>query len=99
MASSAARDHPGFVPDEYLAGLTGEDLHSPGANPAILGSELCTAGMWRRADGGYRVLDWPAVQASIDHVRELRTVDKPARNRERQAMKKLQDRADARPPG
>jgi hypothetical protein len=77
MASSAARDHPGFVPDEYLAGLTGEDLHSPGANPAILASELCTAGMWRRADGGYRVLDWPAVQASIDHERELRTVDKP----------------------
>ena len=74
--SSAALDHPGFVPDEYLASLTGEDLHSPGANPAILATELCTAGMWRQADGGYRVLDWPAVQASIDHVRELRTVDK-----------------------
>jgi hypothetical protein len=85
MASSAARDHPGFVPDEYLAGLTGEDLHSTGADPAILAAELCTAGMWRRTNDGYRVLDWPAVQASIDHVRELRAVDRraPARNRER----------------
>jgi hypothetical protein len=37
--------------------------------------------MWRRTDGGYRVLDWPAVQASIDYERELRTVDKRVRNR------------------
>ena len=87
IASSAARDHPGFVPNEYLADLTGEGLDSPGANPAILATELCTANMWRRADGGYRVLDWPAVQASIEHVRELRTVDKPARNRETRAVK------------
>jgi hypothetical protein len=78
---SAALDHPGFVPDEYLAGLTGEDVHSPGASPAVLVTELCSAGMWRRTDGGYRVLDWPTVQASINHVRELRTVDKPVRNR------------------
>gem|GEM_PF-3331631 len=76
---SAALDHPGLVPDEYLAGLTGEDLPSPGA---ILAAELCTAGVWRRTDGGYRVLDWPAVHASIEHVRELRAVDKSARNRE-----------------
>ena len=87
MASSAARDHPGFVPDEYLANLTGEELDSPGTNPAMLATELCTADMWRRIDGGYRVLDWPAVQASIEHVRELRTVDKPARNRETRAVK------------
>jgi hypothetical protein len=84
MASSAALDHPGFVPDELLPSFTGEDLHSPGADPVILATELCTADMWRRTDGGYRVLDWPAVQACIDHVRELRTVDKraPARKRE-----------------
>jgi hypothetical protein len=81
--SSAVLDHPGFVPDEYVAGLTVEDLHSPGTDPAVLAAELCSDGMWRRADGGYRVLDWPAVQGSIDHVRELRTVDKPAENRER----------------
>lgn len=79
--SSAALDHPGFVPDEYVADLTGEDLHSPDGNPAVLATELCSDGMWRRTDGGYRVLDWPVVQASIDHVRELRMVDKPARSR------------------
>jgi len=80
---SAARDHPGFVPDEYLASLTGEDLHSPGADPAFLATELRTARMWRRIDGGYRVLDWPAVQACIDHMRELRAVDKRAPVRKR----------------
>jgi hypothetical protein len=81
--NSAVRDYPGFVPDEYVASLTVEDLHSPGTDSAVLAAELCADGIWRRTDGGYRVLDWPAVQASIDHVRELRTVDKPARNRER----------------
>ena len=81
--SSAVRDYPGFVPDEYVASLTVEDLHSPGTDSAVLAAELCADGIWRRTDGGYRVLDWPAVQACIDHVRELRTVDKPARNRER----------------
>jgi hypothetical protein len=81
--NSAVRDHPGFVPDEYVASLTVEDLHSPGTDSAVLATELCSDGMWRRTGGGYRVLDWPAVQGSIDHVRELRTVDQPARNRER----------------
>ena len=79
--SSATRDHPGFVPDEYVASLTVEDLHSPCTDPAALAAELCDNGMWRRTDGGYRILDWPAVQAAIGHVRELRAVDKPARNR------------------
>ena len=83
--SSAVLDHPGFVPDEYVASLTVEDLHSPGRDPVILAAELCADCIWRRTDGGYRVLDWPAVQASIDHVRELRTVDKPARNRRERA--------------
>jgi hypothetical protein len=86
-AHSADRDQPGFVPAEYLASLTGQDLHSPAADPAALAAELCSAGMWRRVDGGYRVLDWPAVQMSVDHVRELRTVDKrpPARHRQHHA--------------
>jgi hypothetical protein len=83
-ASSAADDHPGFVPGDYLAGLTGQDLHSPGADPAILAAELCAVGLWRRTRGGYRVLDWPAVQACINHVRELRAVDKRAPARQRQ---------------
>jgi len=80
---SAARRQPGFVPDEHLASLTGQDLDSPGANPAILAAELCAARMWRRTAGGYRVLDWPAVQASIEHLRELRAVDRRAPDRRR----------------
>jgi hypothetical protein len=42
------------------------------AQPAILAAELCTAGMWQRVDGGYRVLDTQAVQVCVDRVRELR---------------------------
>jgi hypothetical protein len=76
MASSAAQDHPGFVPGAYLASLTAHGLYSLGPDPAMLAAELCTAGLWRRTGSGYRVLDWPAVQMSIDHVRELRAVDK-----------------------
>ncbi len=76
IASSAARDHPGFVPARYLASLAGPNLRRPGVDPAILAAELCTVGLWRRTEGGYRVLDWPAVQLCIDHVRELRAVDK-----------------------
>lgn len=82
IANSAARDHPGFIPDESLCTLTGKDLHSPGADPASLAEELCTAEMWERADGGYRILDVRAVQACMDHVRELREKDKRAPARE-----------------
>ena len=72
-----------YVPGAGLTQMESMGLASPGTDSAVLATELCSDGMWRRTDGGYRVLDWPAVQASIDHVRELRTVDKPARNRER----------------
>jgi hypothetical protein len=71
-ADSAARNRPGFVPDGYVGSLTGEDLEIPGAEPAILAAELCTAGIWERVDGGYRVLDWHVVQMCVDHVPELR---------------------------
>jgi hypothetical protein len=81
-ADSAARNQPGFVPDEYVSRLTGEDLNIPGAQPAILAAELCTAGIWQRANGGYRVLDWQVVQMCVDHVRELREKDKRAPTRE-----------------
>ena len=48
-ADSAVYDHPGFVPDTYLDGL--------GPGTAALAAELCSAGVWERADGGYRILD------------------------------------------
>ena len=31
----------------------------------IIAAELCTAGMWERVDGGYRVLDWEAVEVCL----------------------------------
>ena len=52
-ADSAVDDHPGFVPDAYLAGL--------GTGTAALAAELCSAGVWERAGGGYRILDRDAV--------------------------------------
>jgi hypothetical protein len=75
---SAAGDHPGLVPDEYLSSLTGKDLPSPGADTAVLATELCAAGMWEHADGGYHILDVWAIQVCIDHLREVRDKDQQA---------------------
>ena len=70
--ASVAGDHPGLVPGEYLRSLTGKDLYRPGDDPAALAAELCTAGLWERADGGYRILDVPAIQEFIGKEHELR---------------------------
>lgn len=48
-AHSASCGHSGFVPDQYLDGLSTETTTTA--------AKLCTAGMWERAGGGYRVLD------------------------------------------
>jgi hypothetical protein len=48
--------HPGFVSDEYMNAISAETT--------ITAAELCTAGMWERAEGGYKVLD----QEMVDHV-------------------------------
>jgi hypothetical protein len=74
-AVSAVRGRPGFVPDGYLAGPAGDELGHPGADPAVLAAELCGAGIWERAEGGYRSLDEEAVQVCVDRVRELREQD------------------------
>ena len=74
-AVSAVCGRPGFVPDEYLDELDGAELGHPGADPTVLAAELCGAGIWERAEGGYRVLDVEAVQVCIDRVRELREQD------------------------
>ena len=74
-ADSAVRGRPGFVPDGYLAGLAGDELGHPGADPAVLAAELCEAGIWERAQGGYRILDEEMVQVCVDRVRELREQD------------------------
>jgi hypothetical protein len=55
------------VPDEYLVGL--------GTETVISVAELCAVSMWERVDGGYRVLDWGAVEVRLDRVREPREQD------------------------
>jgi len=62
-ADSAVYDHPGFVPEAYLAGL--------GTGTAALVAELCSAGVWERAGGGYRILDRDAVGRCQDLARQL----------------------------
>ena len=77
---SAFCGHPGFVPDEYLAGLRTETT--------ITAVELCTVGVWERVEGGYRVLDWEAVEVWLDRVRQIRGEDPNALawEREREAL-------------
>ena len=74
-AHSAVHGHPGFVPDDYLAGL--------GPQTAITAAGLCTAGPRERVPGGYRVPDGEAIEVCIDRMRELRKTPGPsARERE-----------------
>ena len=56
-AHSANCGYPGYVPDGYLEHLDGLSIET-----TITAAELCTVGMWERVDGGYRVLDWEAVE-------------------------------------
>ena len=67
MAHSASCRHPGFVPDDYLDHLDGFSIET-----TTTAAELCTCGMWKRVNGGYRVLDWEAVEVCLDFVRQRR---------------------------
>ena len=51
-AHAATSSQPGFVPDGYL-----ENLNDLGLQATITADELCTAGLWERTGGGYRILD------------------------------------------
>jgi hypothetical protein len=84
---SASCGHPGFVPDDYLEHLDGLAIET-----TITAAELCTAGMWERADGGYRVLDWEAVEVCLDQVRQRWGEDQQALawEREREALVQAQ---------
>ncbi len=81
---SAFCGHPGFVPDEYLDGLS--------TDTTITAAELRLVGMWERVDGGYRVLDWEAVEICLDRVRETRGDDAQALTgeHEREALVRAQ---------
>ena len=62
-AHSASCGHPGFVPDDYLEHLDGLDRRDHDH-----GGRAVHCGMWERVDGGYRVLDWEAVEVCLDQV-------------------------------
>lgn len=64
-AHSARCGHPGYVPDDYL-----EHLDGLGIETTITAAELCAIGTWERVGGGYRVLDWEAVEVCLDQVRQ-----------------------------
>lgn len=58
---------PGFVPDEYLNAIKAETT--------VTAAELVTAGLWRRDDGGYLVLDQHILKMAIDaddHLAQLK---------------------------
>ena len=72
-AHSASCGHPGFVPDDYLEHLDGLAIET-----TITAAELCTIGTWERVNGGYRVLDWEAVEICLDQVRQRTGEDQQA---------------------
>ena len=86
-AHSASCGHPGYVPDDYL-----EHLDGLGVETTITAAELCAIGTWERAGGGYRVLDWEAVECALDRVRQDRGEDPQAVAADRDHEAKIQAR-------
>ena len=86
-AHSASCGHPGYVPDDYL-----EHLDGLGVETTITAAELCAIGTWERAGGGYRVLDWEAVEYALDRVRQDRGEDPQALAADRDHEAKIQAR-------
>lgn len=75
---SASCGHPGYVPDDYL-----EHLDALGIETTITAAELCAIGTWERVGGGYRILDWEAVEYALDGVRQRSGEDPKALAEER----------------
>lgn len=71
----------GFVPDYVLTRLL--------PNPEQLAKKLCTAGLWRRAKGGYQFKDWDHYQMSSDEVQAERAA---ARDRMAQLRKRRREK-------
>ena len=69
-ARCAVHGHPGFGPDDYLAGL--------GPQTAITVAGPCTAGLRERVPCGYRAPDGDAIEVCKDRMRELRKTPGPA---------------------
>ena len=54
---------PGFVPDDYLNSISAETT--------VTVAELCAAGLWRRAEGGYEVLGEDTLQVATKFTAKM----------------------------
>ncbi len=54
---------PGFVSDEYLNAISAETT--------VTAAELCATGMWRRVDGGYKLMDEQMVQMAVNAAAKM----------------------------
>ena len=61
-----------------------------GIETTISAAELCAIGTWERVGGGYRVLDWEAVEVCLDRVRQDTGDDPRALAWEREHEAKIQ---------
>ena len=82
---SATCGHPGYVPDDYL-----EHLNGLGVETTITAAELCAIGTSERVGGGYRILDWEAVEYALDQVRQLTGEDPRALAADQEHQAKIQ---------
>jgi hypothetical protein len=83
---------PPRAPAAPLRRAGGAPVPCPGYSTASA-AEPCLAGLRERADGGYRVLNWEAVEGCLDRVREIRGEDAQADalERDREAQSPGQD--------
>ncbi len=63
IVNSVEEGHPGFVSDEYLNAIAAETT--------ITAAELCATGIWRRVDGGYKVMDEHMVQVAVNFAAKM----------------------------
>jgi hypothetical protein len=63
IVNSVSDGTPGYVSDDYLNAISAETT--------ITAAELCTAGLWRRVDGGYEVLERELVDMVVDQNRRM----------------------------
>ena len=63
VLASIEGGHAGFVTDGYLDAVT--------ADTSVDALELCTAGLWTRVEGGYRVLDSEVMRMASEVHRQL----------------------------
>lgn len=63
VLASIEADRAGLVTDAYLDAVTAET--------SVDALELCTAGLWTRVDGGYRVQDSEVMRMASEVHRQL----------------------------